>query len=419
MDTPAFPGHNRPAMPKIPQDKPTNSDKAGVLGELATAKDKTELKGMSFEEGEKALAPPGGGDVSTEGTTGGDAVARLLKRVTELKARLESVDVKLVDGGDQTALEKSARKHFEERHGEGPPEKGFDGSVAEQKGEAKHFAGGLKPLEKGDTSQYNLWSGMGKPGDKKEDTPRGKAEAQRGFVMQQTEDFAGAIWELRNVAGFIDSETKWPWDPGYHLTLARWLEAEQASDGWPSEDKIAKKLDELRAESGPLDSRVKRKDEDGGELIGYNRKMGDTIFEAPSAELATRVGSSMVPVQSYGLDTHENPKATVQWQVEIPNVIKQAEAIQRELNETVAACKLVAARSGGTLGKTLSSSALSIQTGAIRYKTGARMLKTAIDTPSEEWTRMVGFTNAELMRDGRELVLKTLTELVEKLEKLV
>lgn len=435
-------------MPKITQEKPTSADKKALLKDSGAAKDKAGLKGMSFEDGEKALAPaqhPLAADAaphrapvddegferaadelgataargeqgSTGGAGGGDR-ARLLGQVSSLMARLKNVDVKLVDGGDQTALEKGARKHFEGRHGSGAPEEVFEGSVAEQKAEANQFAGGLPPLARGDTSQYNLWSGMGKPGEKKEDTPRGKAEAQPGFVMQQTQDFAAAIWELRNVAGFIDSETKWPWDPGYHLTLVRWLEEQQASSGWPSEAEIAKKLDELRTQSGSLDSRVKIKEEDGGELIGLNRKIGDTIFEAPSADLATRVGRSMIPVQSYGLDTHENPRATVQWQVEIPNVIKQAESLQRELNELVAACKAVAAQATGETRELLVTLAHEVQTGAIRYKTGARMLKTAIDTPSEEWKQRVGFTNAELMRDGRDLLLQALTQLVDQLHR--
>lgn len=40
------------------------------------------------------------------------------------------------------------------------------------------------------------------------------------------------------------------------------------------------------------------------------------------------------------------------------------------------------------------------------------MLKTAIETPSEKWKQDVGWTNAELMRDGRTLVLEALTQLI-------
>jgi hypothetical protein len=349
-----------------------------------------------------------------------DKLQRVFEQTGQLQGRLEKIDVKLVDGGDQTALEQRAREHYEERKGVPVPrDEVFDGSVTEQKALAEDFAQRLPALKGGDTSQYNLWSGMGKPGEDKQHTPRGKAESQRGFVMQQTEDFASAIWEVRNVAGFIDSEKSWPWDPGYHLVLARWLEERQATSGWPSVEEIGHKLDELRRAQVGTDSRVKIATDGDGELIGMNRKVGDAIFESPSADLARRIGSAMVPVQSFGLEVHDNPKATVQWQVEIPHVIKQAEALQKELQRLVVLCRdLAECAPDDEVRRSLDTAAGDLQVGALRYKVGARMLKTAIERTSEDWKASVGWTNAELMREGRELVLGALRRLLGLLEEL-
>ena len=222
---------------------------------------------------------------------------------------------------------------------------------------------------------------------------------------------------VRNVSGFIDSEKNWPWDPSYHITIARWLEDQQKTKGWPSEKEISLKLKELRQSYDNSDSRVKIKHDapnGEGELIGFNRKVGDSIFEAPSDDLAKRVGQAMLPVQSFGLDVHDNPKGTVQWQAEIPAVIQQAEALQKEFNGLAALCPELSSLVGSEESKSkLTSAEESLRTGAVRYEVGARMLKTAITTTAEWWKSNVGWTNAELMQDGRNLVLNTLTQLGE------
>lgn len=339
---------------------------------------------------------------------GEDEVANTKVRLLMEKVRASTLGIftrvatnlqPLIERTPKPELAKDAHKHFEAHSGN------FDGSVKQQKELAKDFAAQQPPNKEPEKARgpYNMWSG--KKG-------LDQASKQPGFVVQETPEYAEGMWELRNIAN-VEDTVNFPWDPGYQTAFMR--EAEGSKDSKATFSDVPALEERLQHHK---DAHVMKPeenaviDDEGHELIGEHRAVSSSIFEPPSEVLARRAGRAMIPVTSFGLDSHHDPQRTIQAQVEIPVLLEEANktadlvrengTLRRELAELVAD---VAER------ERLLGCAERIQQAAMRYRTGARMLSPSV---REE----VRARSAEFMAEGRDMFEQSVALYDSELERL-